>query len=130
MLTVAMAAGIVAVVAAAGVGLAVHLLRVGIGRADLPELQRPVKGATRPVHRSGVTWAEAGVPPRRHLCWSQTGAWASTGPGVAPRWFEMCPCGGMRRDGGRWEHRNTERRRTTVGVGDDWPMVRAAGGRC
>lgn len=127
MLTAVLA--VLAVCTAAGVGLAAHLLRVGDGRTDLPPLPRPDRGVPLVVHRAGMTWAEIGPPRRRHLCYAQTGLWIRTGEGAPVRWFERCPCGAGRYSGGRWQHRNSERRHR-FGIGDDWPQIRAAGGRC
>jgi hypothetical protein len=67
-----------------------------------------------PLHRDGVSWHEAPLPPARHPCWPQTiGVYATSGRG-----FERCPCGAVRaeRRVSPWRRRNERRREETTAL--------------
>ncbi len=92
---------------------AVLLFRYGPRTAPgrgLPALTRPPVGGPH-VHRDGLPWCDYEVepPPWRHHCWPHSGGWLTAVD--PPVWFERCPCGGHRENGGRWVGRNGYRRR-------------------
>jgi hypothetical protein len=49
------------------------------------------------VHLDGVPWHEAPAPPRGHRHWAQTSGYLSSLMAI-----QRCPCGAIRRPGGRW----------------------------
>ncbi len=98
---------VAAVVAATGLWMERKLNR---DFRDLPPLERPEPGDYTVVHRDGLPWLHPDVPkpPLIHGCQPQTGAWVRTPEGVDV-WIERCPCGGLRENNGRWQHRNDGR---------------------
>lgn len=76
--------------------------------ARLEPLARTPVGSQRPVHRGGVPWDEAPLPPRWHRCYPHSGVWHHT---EMETWLERCPCGGRRIEGRPWTARNSCRDR-------------------
>lgn len=60
-------------------------------------------------HLHGIPWHAAPVPRRFHRCWAQTVGYVNL------FWImERCACGALRRDGDRWENKNSRRRQKLV----------------
>lgn len=85
--------------------------------ASLPPLDRPPVGSRVAVHRQQETWFDCPPPPRRHVCWPQSGGWHHI---FADSWFERCPCGAQRLDDGPWLLRNSYRSRKADPVVLPW----------
>lgn len=73
---------------------------------SMPVSLRPKKTETNLTHVGGVPYSHAPVPRRWHSCKAHTSG-TVTRPDEPTHAVEMCACGGLRVDGGKWDGRNS-----------------------
>jgi hypothetical protein len=72
---------------------------------DLEWVRTYQRGDDYAESAGGITWDDAGVPPRWHICYPQTRA------RIRGHYAERCPCGAIRDSTrGPWAQRNWTRR--------------------